>query len=453
MASSTKNAPPPTEQRLHRAERILLMVDDALRGLGYPGFGLQLHIRLAAPVAVERLRTAILRLGQQYPVTTARLDRSDRRRPVWRLRPGAVLSLHEQTSASSGDDAILPVAEQLLATPRPLTECDPIQFVLVHAANGTATLIVQYNHVLMDSNAVLLMLAELNRLSDSPPGPPTVEVDDHRGQYLLRHSWQVRIRGAIAAARQRSRLMRRTPVMLTRERSEASAVLPTRVLLRCLDPAATKAFAVRVRHATGFRCISLALLVSSFRALRRCAPHADDDGVLVANAGMDLRDPGSDGPIFRNVASLLRFGIHPGDLDDWGECLRTLNRTMRELLARHIDVGTVQLTSLLNPNSSATRRMNERGMLQQQSLSYGYFGTSAVERQGLCGTPIERLYHVVQNWSPPGLAVVANESQGRLILAIMTTPATVPAETAERFADALVADLVAADPTGPVMRC
>ena len=60
---------------------------------------------------------------------------------------------------------------------------------------------------------------------------------------------------------------------------------------------------------------------------------------------------------------------------------------------------------------------------------------------GLCGNAIERMYHVVQCWSPPGLSVVANESFGRLIFSVGYTPATVSTELAERFVDEFVRDL------------
>jgi len=434
----------PTSQPLHRAERLMALMDELLRDLGYAGFGIQLHVRFAGRCDAGALRTAIARLSQRFPVTTSRLDVSSPRRPKWVLRPGAVCPLLETASDSAGDAAVVARAETLLSTPRPLAENDPIQFELLHLADGTDALMVQYNHVLMDSNGAPLLLAELHRLAVDAPGASVIEGDDYRAAYLRRHTWMQRLLGAARALRHRARWNRCSPVMLARRVADPQAVPPVRILLRSLDSAETRALGDRIRRETGFRGISLALLVSAFRSLRDCVGPLEGDAAFLSSVGVNLRDPGAHGPLFRTLASLLRFGVRPGELDNRFDCIRRLNATLRDHLRRHLDVGTVQLTSLLDTHSRRARQINQRAMLQQQSLTYGYFGTTPIEQQGLCGTPIARLYHVVQCWSPPGLALVANESQGQLQMSISYTPATVAEATARRFAEGLVDDLRAA---------
>ena len=434
-----------THQLLHRGERTTLLMDETLRRMGYAGFNLQFHVAFEGRCNATALQSAIERLSRKYPVTTARLDRAQATRPVWRLRPGAVCEFRETTLDGPGDAPLLGHAARALATSRPLDEADPMEFELVHLPDGRDVLIVHYSHVLMDSNAIVLMLHELNRLHACPEtndGGPVVENDDYRGQHVARFSLATRWRAMAHTALGRLKLMRKTPVMLSNELAPPGSVPPSGLIVHTLDAETTAAIVARVRRVTGFRGISLALLVSLFRALRNVAPRPMAAGsVFLASAGMNLRDPGATHPIFRIVSSMLRFGITAAELADRDECLRRLNQTMRRELANNADLGLLQLTSLVRYGTASGRKLTDSLMQRQQSFTYGYFGSLTLERPGLCGNPIERMYHVVQTWSPPGLSVVANESYGRLIFSVGYTPATVSKELAERFVDEFVRDL------------
>jgi hypothetical protein len=62
---------------------------------------------------------------------------------------------------------------------------------------------------------------------------------------------------------------------------------------------------------------------------------------------------------------------------------------------------------------------------------------------GICGVRIERGYHLIMPWSPPGLTVSANLCRGRLHVSVTSGVETVPAPVANDFLEALVDDLTA----------
>ncbi|HUP19227.1 MAG TPA: hypothetical protein VM778_04645, partial [Gemmatimonadota bacterium] len=59
------------------------------------------------------------------------------------------------------------------------------------------------------------------------------------------------------------------------------------------------------------------------------------------------------------------------------------------------------------------------------------------------GVDVERLYTLVGTANPPGVCISANESGGALHLGLTREAGAVPTGRAERFLDALTADLVA----------
>jgi hypothetical protein len=81
--------------------------------------------------------------------------------------------------------------------------------------------------------------------------------------------------------------------------------------------------------------------------------------------------------------------------------------------------------------------------LKDMSFAFGYFKPVDETGSGLCGVGIERGYHLIMPWSPPGLTVSANLCRGRLQVAVTSGVKAVTAPVASDFLDALVADLLA----------
>src|SRR5262245_14422284 len=101
--------------RLSATDRTMLAVDRMLRRTGGAGFETQMFVPLSDRIDPPRLRAALARLAESYPVTVARLiDRGGPGEPYWRLRPAAVVPLPEADLESSEPECLLDHAGRLL---------------------------------------------------------------------------------------------------------------------------------------------------------------------------------------------------------------------------------------------------------------------------------------------------------------------------------------------------
>src|SRR5262249_28114696 len=151
------------EQRLTATDRTMLAVDRMLRRLGGSGFETQMFVLLADRIDSTRLRAAVNGIAERYPVITARLAEADG--PSWRFRPGAEGAVREADLPSAGHASLLDYASRLLSRPCDLAGEDPIRFHLLHRPDGRDVFLMQYNHALMDNNATVLLLREIDRSS------------------------------------------------------------------------------------------------------------------------------------------------------------------------------------------------------------------------------------------------------------------------------------------------
>jgi hypothetical protein len=111
-------------------------------------------------------------------------------------------------------------------------------------------------------------------------------------------------------------------------------------------------------------------------------------------------------------------------------------------MRRGFDLGSLQLARVGSRHVQRVRRGFKHRM-KDMSLSYGYFKPVDASAKGLCGASIERAYHLIMPWSPPGLTVSANLCRERLHVAVTSGVEAIPEPVATAFLDELVADLVA----------
>src|SRR5262245_9217853 len=158
--------------RLSATDRTMLAVDGMLRRTGGSGFETQMFVALLDRIDPKRLRKALARLYECRPVIASRLiDGGGPGEPFWRLRRDAVVPLGEADLESSELECLLDHAGRLLSQPTDLSADDPIRFHLLHRPDGRDVFLLQYNHALMDNNAAVPLLQEIDRLGcpDAPP--------------------------------------------------------------------------------------------------------------------------------------------------------------------------------------------------------------------------------------------------------------------------------------------
>jgi hypothetical protein len=320
---------------------------------------------------------------------------------------------------------------------------------------------VQYNHALMDNNASVLLLQEIDRLSRAVPdsaeaGPPRDPSSPPRGaeggaqgerrdlvwEYLRRFRRQRRRQAASNTARLWGRAVRGGIASLS---DGAARAVPAgvRIATRCLGPDATRALQAGVIKACGFPGLSMALAASAFRAIGQLTPRQDAPGRgFLAGIGVDLGLRGRRELVFQNLVSLVPVSARPEDLEDRDGLLRLLSRQMRERLAGEADLGLLQLVALLGrqPRPDA-RWLIEHFLRHSFSLWYAYFGSLDAAGNSFCGAPVERVFYTGPAWSAVGLTLLVNQHAGRLHFQATYTPASVPEALAHRFLDHVVGDL------------
>jgi hypothetical protein len=432
-------------QWLNPADRILVAVDRLLRGMGGMGFETQTLVWTSARIDAGALRTAIGRLGERHPVITARLDEFGDAGPCWRFLPGDGPTVCETTLSSAEPAAVLDHAGSLLSGPSDPAAVDPIRFHLLHRPDGTDVFLMQYNHALMDNNASVLLLREIDRLSRGMPASAAGEgrPRDLIWEYLRRYPRKRRRQAATDTLRLWGRLVRGGVAVLTTGAAGARSG-QVRLATRCLGPDATRALQERVVRTNGFPSLSMAVAAGAFRAIGGLAPR---QGAvrrrLLAGIGLDLGLRGRTGPIFQNLMSMVPVGAGLEDLGDRDSLVRLLSRQLRERLAGDADLGMLQMVAHLGkrPRPDSLWAI-EHSLRHGFSLWYAYFGALDAVGESFCDAPVETVFCTGPAWPPLGMTLLVNQHRGSLLFQATSTPDTVPEGLAHRFLDQVVDDLL-----------
>jgi hypothetical protein len=176
--------------RLNLVDRVMAPLHEALRRRGYGGLLLQSYLFLRGRIDEGRLRGALERLRQCYPVVAARLVPDRTRHPVrWQALASPDCPLRVVTLESSDLSAVWHYGEQLFVNGIDSGRTAALQFHLLHLPGGRDALVVQWAHGLMDGMAGELLLREVNRLTD---GAQCVQEDESArppGKLLIEHAY------------------------------------------------------------------------------------------------------------------------------------------------------------------------------------------------------------------------------------------------------------------------
>jgi len=438
--------PARTRQRLSATDHVLWMADRAVRRLGGPGFETQTVLRLKARLDADRLQSALDRLGEQYPVVTARLQVAENESAAWwRFMPGARCRIREKWLDSSRSEDVLNAAAALLTARQRLSECDPISFYVLHCPDERDVFIAQYNHTLLDNNAAIPLLAHLNVLADeaASPNPPPGHDSRFVRRHLTRFDCQRRRRAMRDASRSWSRSLRGGVVQLGEPLGRTEAPVELRIQSRQLEPSDVNAFRQRVIETCGFPNLSMAILASAFRAIAQLAPLRPAAKNLMAGIGLDLGIRSKPGPLFGNPVSAVPIRATPEDIVDRDKLVRILGRQFREHLQSNADIGILQLMPFLSRRPADAEVAINLAMREGFSLWYACFGSTDAIGTEFCGAGIEDVFFTGPAWPPMGLTLLVNQFRGRLLFQATFVPACVSEETVARFLDEMMRDLLA----------
>lgn len=441
---------------LNAADRLMLVSHEGLRRLGHAGFSCQSHVWLDGQIDLKKLDTALAQLAHVHPVVTSRIVNLSDDHTEWHYRDSGAPAVQILELLDDDESSVLRLAEELLAEEWDLDRVDPIVFRLLRRPSGCDVLIVQWNHALMDGKAPELVLAELNRLSDTAPVNPTSLPanggrfddacrDDADGvaDVLNRHSnW----RRFVASWRIIASHLRPPARSITLEpdRTPAWVFKPIRIAVRTLNTADTAALADRVRRNCGLLNLTPAILASVYRVMARLTPREISSRSLFrTDVPLNLRPPGATGPIFRNFMSFISLHAGKDELQSRDELTRLLHRRMRDQLARGADIGNLAMMDWMSRRPDLLHRhLLSRMQKYPLTLGFGFLGPLTAGLDNLLGVPIERFYTLNMAMSPPGCTLQANLCRDQLNLALTYIEAVIPESLAMAFLDGLVNDLI-----------
>lgn len=428
--------------RLNETDLAIRSVDRALRGFGFSGFETQALVWLDGRLDAARLRTSLARLGRRHPIVTSRLHEIEgESRRSWVGGDGECL-LHETTLADSGERAVLDEAGRMLSVPRDPREYDPIRFHVLHAPDGRDVFLMQYNHTLLDNNAALLLLSEIDRPPAGDDGQVRQDGQALIRAYLKRHPREKRREALQRGILTWGQSTRGGAVMLGKAADVPARTGELRIVARSLSEAASDGLRDWTVGACGFPSLSMAVLGSAFRALDRLAPRERGPRAkFLAGIGLDLGLRGKNGPIFQNLMSLVPIHARAEELADRTALAQRLSGQLREHLAQGIDLGVLLMTALFNRRPRYSESFVEHGLRHSYSLWYAYFG--ALDRLGteFCGARIDNVFYTGPSWSPIGLTLLVNQYRGKLQLQATCALASVSQDLAEEFLQLVAEDL------------
>ncbi|MCZ6698741.1 MAG: hypothetical protein O7D94_07420 [Planctomycetota bacterium] len=439
-------------------DRFMYVAHEALRSIGHAGFLCQTHLWLDGRIDEARLRDALARLSQRYPIVVARTVKHTKRDAVhWESRPDAVCTLAVSTLERPDTASVWRYAEALFASPVDLDRIDPISFHLLHLPDGRDVLILHWCHALMDGKAPELALQEIDRLSseveandpsDDSALTETSPADQDRPDEILTHLRRStpmrRIRCSLRVIASQMGIPVRSITLVPPE-TTGWVLEPTRINVKTLEPDETDALTARVKRICGFSNLSPAILASVFRVISRMSPcRQGRRTIFQTDVPLNLRAPGATGPIFRNFMSFIAARATFAELGNRDALTRMLNSQMRDQLRRGIDVGNLQMMTVMSRFAGVlVSHMKDRLQRKPLTLGYGFLGPVAGGFDRFCGVPIGQLYTLNSALSPPGITLQANQCQGRINLALTYISDVIPTETAGEFLDAVAKDLLA----------
>jgi hypothetical protein len=404
---------------------------------------------LTGRIDVQRLRLGIGRLARRRPTITARLVEESggkAARAYWQLRPDAESPLDVVDLPTDEPEQVVACAERLQSIPHDPAQCNPLRFHLLRRPGGRDVLLLQYNHVLMDNRATVLLLQELDQLCRSegiPDDGPIIEPRDLVPRRLRRVSHAERRRAALAAIELQGHALRGRAAILGTGEEDKPRCVNLRIVTRTIDPDLTRAIQRRGVELCGLPSVSMTILACAFRALRELGPETRNaDRNYVAGIGLDLGVRGNGQAILQNLLSVVPITAQPGDLADRDGLVRALSRQMRDRLDSKVDLGVLRLARVFERRPRHVRWVLEHMLRWSYSLWYAYFGALDAVRQ-LCGVPVEQIYYVGPTWSPIGLSLLANQYGGQTFLQATYDPELIAPPLAGQVLDAITADLQA----------
>jgi hypothetical protein len=392
------------------ADYFTFVLDREIRKAGLPGGYCGLVLELGAVPDLERLQQRLDLLAERFPQAAARLERRGRRYG-W-VATGRRLPL-ENHRCPPGEDLESFCRQALLGVMnRPADPARDPSLGFHWFGDGTrGQLLLYWLHPLLDARGAKILLDFLD--AGEPDGfresPPLV------GHRLAQWSLWRKVGLALKAKRHNDRTNGLDSCLPTGAEGGPQTL---RLRVRCYDAEQTGRISrLALRH-TGPAGKALYYIGCLMRAMERAGPAVAKDGYCIPYA-FNLRRQNAATPVFGNQVGCLFAQADRARVRDREGLLGHLLAQYRQTVKDELDFAYLPLMWLgqwLPPDRYARLLRKQRSGGELSSAWFSEVGDLRFGAGRFLGAPVDGVFHLCWMTPPPGLALLAGQTDGRLTL-------------------------------------
>lgn len=400
-------------QSFNPADVFTLMMDTEIRKAGLAGNYCGIIVELDGIPDSEMIKQKCESFATRFPEATARLQPTSRNHQ-WRpspLTPLIPFVLHPDAGQCSEEQSARIISNILNQSALP-AEAAPIEVHLVpHGAQ--CLLILKWFHPACDAKGAELVLHHLFQESSNP-------AKSHTSALALRlknWSWWEKAKLAYRAKKNIQQLDKQTSILPYQHAAESDFV-HNRVL-RFSEEESTEILRL-ARKNTGLTGTSLYFIGCMMRALENTGEKRSGEAYCVPYA-TNLRKRKSLYPVFGNEVSFLFSQAGREIIQNRSELFSHLREQNKQAIKSGLDHAMLALMlagSWLKLEQYGQIVRNTAQGKERSSFWFSFTGSMDPEPATICECKVENVYQFSQVTSPPGLGLLVNQFQGRILLSI-----------------------------------
>lgn len=432
-------------ERLNAADHFTLTMDHEIRKSGSVGNFCAIAMELQGIPDPDVLARRCTDFAARFPRATARLQ-TQGRQFAWRLDGKNPLPFYRQNLTAADHPTVLRQMELIINRPSLPQDAAPVELhLLMH--ESISWLMMRWFHPACDAKGAELVLFHLfqdeTRESNeiSPFGKITQDM-----------SWWQKIKLGLRAKRNIDQLDRHSSILPQEapanhyatdsdRESNADLVLYTEQF----DTETSTRILNNARRATGLTGIALYFIGCMMRALERIDEKPMGEAYLVPYA-VNFRRNRALTPVFGNQVGFLFLQAERSIVRSRKRLFGHLKAQNRDAVKQRLDLAMLplmQAASWLSLEKHGKIVRNTSKGQERSSFWFSYTGNMEPDQREILGCPISYLMQMSQITTPPGLSLLINNFQGRLILNLNYVKGQFSQEWMERLFDLLSDELLA----------
>ncbi len=147
--------------------------------------------------------------------------------------------------------------------------------------------------------------------------------------------------------------------------------------------------------------------------------------------------------MFCNLISFVQMSAKASDLDGRDDLTQILHAQMRNQLRRRIDLGNLQMMSVLSRHQWLLRKYIVAHIREYPfTLDFCFMGPVAEGLERFCGRTVDWLYTLNTTTSPRGVALQVNLFRDQMNLVMTYVSESMPRSLASLVLDTIIEDLI-----------